>query len=67
METTPYVHGYQTRESERLRDQAQTLTDLLHGDTAYAPGSKISQCDDSLLSTLVKTESHIRRRARMLR
>lgn len=41
METTPYVHGYQTRESERLRDQAQTLTDLLHGDTAYAPGSKV--------------------------
>jgi hypothetical protein len=28
-----YVHGYHTRESTRLQDQAQTLEDLLHGDT----------------------------------
>lgn len=30
-----YVHGYSERESERLRDQADALTDLLHGDTRY--------------------------------
>jgi ubiquinone/menaquinone biosynthesis C-methylase UbiE len=34
-----YVHGYQPRESERLRDQAGTLVDLLHSDTSYPPGS----------------------------
>ena len=36
-----YVHGYQPRESERLRDQAGTLVDLLHSDTSYAPGSLV--------------------------
>ncbi len=36
MET--YVHGYQSRENARLRDQAGTLVDLLHSDTAYPPG-----------------------------
>jgi SAM-dependent methyltransferase len=34
-----YVHGYQPRESERLQDQAGTLVDLLHSDTAYPPGA----------------------------
>ena len=33
-----YVHGYDPRESERLADQAGTLVDLLHGDTAYPAG-----------------------------
>lgn len=36
-----YVHGYQARESERLQDQAGTLVELLHGDTAYPAGSRI--------------------------
>ncbi|HXX84387.1 MAG TPA: methyltransferase domain-containing protein [Casimicrobiaceae bacterium] len=36
-----YVHGYQLRESERLRDQADTLVDLLHSDTSYPPGSLV--------------------------
>jgi cyclopropane fatty-acyl-phospholipid synthase-like methyltransferase len=36
-----YVHGYQSRENERLQDQAETLADLLHGDTAYPPGSEV--------------------------
>jgi ubiquinone/menaquinone biosynthesis C-methylase UbiE len=36
-----YVHGYSARESERLADQAQTLTDLLHRDTHYPPGSRV--------------------------
>jgi SAM-dependent methyltransferase len=36
-----YVHGYQPRENERLRDQAGTLADLLHADTAYPGGSRV--------------------------
>ena len=36
-----YVHGYSSRERERLADQAQTLVDLLHSDTSYPPGSII--------------------------
>jgi len=36
-----YVHGYRPRENERLRDQAGTLVDLLHSDTAYPGGSMV--------------------------
>jgi SAM-dependent methyltransferase len=36
-----YVHGYHPRESERLQDQAATLVDLLHLDTAYPGGSMV--------------------------
>ena len=36
-----YVHGYNPRENERLQDQAGTLVDLLHADTAYPPGSTV--------------------------
>jgi SAM-dependent methyltransferase len=36
-----YVHGYRTRESERLQDQADTLLDLLHRDTRYPAGSNV--------------------------
>jgi SAM-dependent methyltransferase len=36
-----YVHGYSARESERLADQAQTLTNLLHEDTRYPAGSRV--------------------------
>lgn len=39
--TTPYVHGYDSREARRLRDQAASLVDLLHHDTRYAPGSSV--------------------------
>ena len=35
------VHGYSPRESERLVDQATTLTELLHGDTRYPAGSRV--------------------------
>jgi len=38
---TRYVHGYDRRENERLRDQASTLVELLHGDTAYPAGSRV--------------------------
>ena len=36
-----YVHGYEPRENERLRDQAGTLVELLHGDTAYPAGARV--------------------------
>jgi len=36
-----YVHGYQPRENARLQDQAGTLVDLLHSDTAYPRGSTV--------------------------
>jgi SAM-dependent methyltransferase len=43
----PYVHGYHPRENARLQDQAGTLVDLLHADTAYPPGSLVLEagCD----------------------
>ena len=36
-----YVHGYTSRESQRLHDQAATLTDLLHFDTLYPSGHRV--------------------------
>jgi ubiquinone/menaquinone biosynthesis C-methylase UbiE len=36
-----YVHGYSARERTRLSDQATTLTQLLHADTRYSPGSRV--------------------------
>src|SRR4029077_16885436 len=35
-----YVHGYRTREHERLQDQAGTPIEILHGDTPYPPGRR---------------------------
>lgn len=37
----PYVHGYHTRERERLQDQAATLVELLHADTVYPDGCRV--------------------------
>jgi SAM-dependent methyltransferase len=36
-----YVHGYRPRERQRLEDQAGTLVELLHHDTAFAAGSSV--------------------------
>ena len=36
-----YVHGYHPRENIRLQDQASTLEELLHSDTAYPAGSRV--------------------------
>ncbi|MHB0947315.1 MAG: class I SAM-dependent methyltransferase [Sedimentisphaerales bacterium] len=36
-----YVHGYSQRENQRLLDQAQTLTELLHSDTKYPAGANV--------------------------
>ena len=37
--TRTYVHGYDPREALRLQDQASTLVELLHADTAYPAGN----------------------------
>jgi SAM-dependent methyltransferase len=44
MTETRYVHGYSTREADRLADQADTLCELLHHDTVYPPGSLVLEC-----------------------
>jgi len=36
-----YVHGYDRKEAQRLQDQATTLVDLLHMDTAFPAGSTV--------------------------
>jgi ubiquinone/menaquinone biosynthesis C-methylase UbiE len=36
-----YVHGYDPREAVRLADQASTLVELLHHDTAYPAGATV--------------------------
>lgn len=36
-----YVHGYDSKENTRLQDQAATLAELLHSDTAYPEGSRV--------------------------
>ena len=36
-----YVHGYNPREAVRLQDQATTLVQLLHSDTAYPAGRTV--------------------------
>jgi ubiquinone/menaquinone biosynthesis C-methylase UbiE len=39
--TGVYVHGEDARENQRLQDQASSLVELLHSDTAYPPGSRV--------------------------
>lgn len=41
MSQSAYVHGYSDREAERLSDQAHTLTQILHHDTSFPPGSLV--------------------------
>jgi hypothetical protein len=36
-----YVHGYDSQEALRLKDQADALVDLLHADTTYPDGSTV--------------------------
>ena len=38
---TGYVHGYTDRESTRLEDQANCLSELLHHDSVFPKGSVI--------------------------
>lgn len=36
-----YVHGYDAVEAQRLQDQAASLVELLHADTAYPAGHRV--------------------------
>jgi SAM-dependent methyltransferase len=53
-----YVHGYDRRESERLHDQALTLVELLHADTAYAGGSVVLEAGCGTGAQTVTLASH---------
>jgi SAM-dependent methyltransferase len=53
-----YVHGYDTRESERLGDQAGALVDLLHHDTAYPPGSRVLEAGCGVGAQTVTLAAH---------
>jgi ubiquinone/menaquinone biosynthesis C-methylase UbiE len=39
--TESYVHGYESRESVRLQDQANTLVELLHAGTVYPENATV--------------------------
>lgn len=41
MTSIPYVHGYSSRESVRLGDQARTLAELLHRDERFPDGTRV--------------------------
>lgn len=43
MTVPAYVHGYSTREHDRLVDQANTLAELLHYDTFYPANSQVME------------------------
>jgi tRNA G46 methylase TrmB len=56
-----YIHGYEAREKIRLQDQASTLAELLHADTAYPAESKILEAGCGVGAqtiTLAKNSPH---------
>ena len=58
-----YVHGYDEQENRRLQDQAGTLVDLLHPDTAYPAGSRVLEagCGTGAQTvTLARNSPHAR-------
>ena len=44
MSMARYIHGYSHREFDRLTDQANALSELLHHDTSYPAGSLVLEC-----------------------
>ena len=56
--TGRYVHGYDTRENLRLQDQASTLVELLHADTAYPEGSTVLEAGCGVGAQTVILASH---------
>jgi SAM-dependent methyltransferase len=59
----PYVHGYDARAHQRLRDQAGSLVDLLHHDTASDAGSNVLEAGCGVGAqtvTLARNSPHAR-------
>ncbi len=56
--TEGYVHGYSPREAERLLDQAQTLTGLLHSDTRYGNGETVLEAGCGVGAQTVTLAQH---------
>ncbi|GAB6285521.1 MAG: class I SAM-dependent methyltransferase [Methanoregula sp.] len=56
--TEGYVHGYSPREAERLLDQAQTLTGLLHYDTRYGNGETVLEAGCGVGAQTVTLAQH---------
>ncbi len=54
-----YVHGYSDLELQRLRDQSQTLSTLLHHDTQFPDGSLVLEagCGVGAQTTLLMRQS----------
>jgi len=54
-----YVHGYGAREAQRLQDQANALTDLLHDGTAVGAGERLLEvgCGVGAQTVILATRS----------
>lgn len=58
-----YIHGYDSRESERLLAQAGSVLDLLHADTRYPSGARVLEvgCGTGAQTlTLARNSPHTR-------
>jgi DNA-binding transcriptional MerR regulator/trans-aconitate methyltransferase len=53
-----YVHGYRSEENLRLHDQADTLVELLHGDTEYPSGSTVLEVGCGVGAQTVSLAEH---------
>jgi len=53
-----YVHGYSGHEQTRLVDQATTLTELLHHDTRYPPGSVVLEAGCGVGAQTITLAAH---------
>ena len=52
------MHGYSSREAERLLDQAGALTELLHHDTQYAAGETVLEAGCGVGAQTVTLAAH---------
>jgi SAM-dependent methyltransferase len=55
-----YVHGYHSRENNRLQDQAEALADLLHSDTEYPAGSRVLEVGCGVGAQTITLAQHSR-------